>query len=250
MRGKRIHGRGANASTGILPVEKLKRIFYTNYISVFDRFNAEARRLAVEKQRVLHAGCGDDTSIGFRSNAQMTVGIDDDAWISTNSDIDFAIIGDLSKMPLANNSFDLIASRWVLEHMSYPEGFFAEAARVLKPKGRLLLMTPNIWHYASTTIRITPHYIQKWFVRKILGGDPRTVFPTFYRANTCRRIRYLADKEGLSEDWVEYLEGAPTLLSFSVFFYLAGIAYERIVNRFKLLTRLRSAILAVYTKMD
>lgn len=46
--------------------------------------------------------------------------------------------------PLKDNSFDIIYSNQVLEHLFYPEKFLKEARRVLKPQGLLILSTPNL----------------------------------------------------------------------------------------------------------
>lgn len=48
------------------------------------------------------------------------------------------------KFPYADNTFDLVVAIEVSEHICDHEVFFKEISRILKPKGRLLLSTPNI----------------------------------------------------------------------------------------------------------
>jgi len=51
--------------------------------------------------------------------------------------------GDLASANLAENSFDLITARQVIEHVPDPNAFISDIARILKPGGRLHLRTPN-----------------------------------------------------------------------------------------------------------
>ena len=49
------------------------------------------------------------------------------------------------RWPFEDESFDLVTAMEILEHLAInPDFFFTEAARVLKPGGRMLLTTPNI----------------------------------------------------------------------------------------------------------
>jgi len=50
---------------------------------------------------------------------------------------------DNPSLPLANNSFDVIVTIDVHEHLSNPELFNRELARMVKPGGRVIVTTPN-----------------------------------------------------------------------------------------------------------
>lgn len=50
-------------------------------------------------------------------------------------------VADLAHLPFADQSFDGITCGYVLEHLPHPAPGLAELARVLRPGGRLLLMT-------------------------------------------------------------------------------------------------------------
>jgi SAM-dependent methyltransferase len=50
------------------------------------------------------------------------------------------VVGDLTQLPFADNSFDCITCGWVIEHLSDPRPGLRELARVLEPDGRLLLL--------------------------------------------------------------------------------------------------------------
>jgi ubiquinone/menaquinone biosynthesis C-methylase UbiE len=232
----------------MLSVDALKQTFYTDYTSPFRRFTQEARRLTSPGATVLHAGCGADETIAFRTIAQLTIGIDLDPWIARNNDIDIAILGSITELPLPASCVDLVIARWVLEHVEHPDRFMAECARVLRPGGKVLILTPNAWHYAPILTRLTPHRVQQWLVKRLLGLVPEEVFPTYYRANTVRQLERLACAAGLRAERIDTQEGAPNLLKFSPITYGLGIVYERITNRFACLSGLRSAILATLVK--
>jgi 2-polyprenyl-3-methyl-5-hydroxy-6-metoxy-1,4-benzoquinol methylase len=52
-------------------------------------------------------------------------------------------VADIQALPFPDCSFDTVVSLETVEHVPDPRGAVAELARVLKPKGRLLLTTPN-----------------------------------------------------------------------------------------------------------
>jgi ubiquinone/menaquinone biosynthesis C-methylase UbiE len=57
-----------------------------------------------------------------------------------NSQID--IVGDLCNIPMADNSFDNIMITEVLEHVPEPNDAIREAARILRPGGRIIVTSP------------------------------------------------------------------------------------------------------------
>lgn len=56
------------------------------------------------------------------------------------------VTGDAECLPFPRASFDAVFSVNLVEHVPNPERLFAEAARVLKPDGRCLVVTPNGEH--------------------------------------------------------------------------------------------------------
>ncbi|QQS42018.1 MAG: class I SAM-dependent methyltransferase [Acidobacteriota bacterium] len=59
------------------------------------------------------------------------------------SNVEAVMFGDMTRSELPSDSFDLIVSVEVLEHVEEDNLFVSEVARVLKPGGRFLMTTPN-----------------------------------------------------------------------------------------------------------
>jgi SAM-dependent methyltransferase len=55
-------------------------------------------------------------------------------------------------LPYENDTFDCVIALSVLEHLLMPCRFMSEATRVLKPSGKLVLLTPNISTYFSIAL--------------------------------------------------------------------------------------------------
>jgi ubiquinone/menaquinone biosynthesis C-methylase UbiE len=51
--------------------------------------------------------------------------------------------GDASALPLSSGYADAVFALHVVEHLMHPDGFFAEARRILSPGGLLIVATPN-----------------------------------------------------------------------------------------------------------
>ena len=52
-------------------------------------------------------------------------------------------------LPYENNSFDLVTAIEIIEHIENPYQFIREVHRVLKPRGKLVLTTPNVTNWYS-----------------------------------------------------------------------------------------------------
>ncbi len=59
------------------------------------------------------------------------------------SNIEGIIFGDMTKSDLPSESFDLVVSVEVLEHVEMDAKFVSEVSRVLRPGGRFIMTTPN-----------------------------------------------------------------------------------------------------------
>ena len=65
-------------------------------------------------------------------------------------------IGDLAAIAYPDAAFDAIPARHVLEHVQEPVGFLAECWRILRPGGRLVVVTPNVDSLGHR------HFAERW----------------------------------------------------------------------------------------
>jgi SAM-dependent methyltransferase len=69
---------------------------------------------------------------------------------------------DAHALPYAPASIDVIIANNVIHHLAYPDRFFREAARVLRPGGHLLIQECNCSRATEFAIRITGHEAFDW----------------------------------------------------------------------------------------
>ena len=95
---------------------------------------------------LLEIGCGrGDILKRFKSLGLTVEGVDiDSEAITLNPGIPVKMCHiENESLPYPDNSFDVIYSKSLIEHLYYPEKYMAEAYRVLKPNGLLLTLVPD-----------------------------------------------------------------------------------------------------------
>jgi SAM-dependent methyltransferase len=190
----------------------------------------------------LGAGAGILKNMNFRGIANKVTGVDLDPRVLENPYLDEAFNIGGESLPFPDESFDLVVSDNVLEHLEDPTQVFSEVQRVLRPGGYFIAKTPNKFHYMPFIARITPHWFHEWF-NKLRGRVEVDTFPTLYRANCYKDINALAHKTGFQVSAIDYIEGRPEYLRFNPLTYIIGFVYERLVNSMQFLSGMRIVLI-------
>ena len=200
-------------------------------------------------QRLLDAGCGRYLKVCKEmSGVANVVGVDLETLFETdNSQAPFGVRGDVGHLPLPSNHFDMVISRSVVEHLEDPPRVFREFYRVLKPGGKVVILTPNKYDYVSVIAAFTPYWLHRSLVSNIFQVPGEDVFPTLYRANTLSSLSAALSTAGLVKRHLETINHYPAYLAFSPLLYRAGILYEKLTS-LRAFRSLRGSLLCVFEK--
>lgn len=127
----------------------------------------------------------------FKGRCREVVGCDIDPVVMENPYLDHAVTLEQGQpLPFDDNSFDLIVSNYVFEHVEHPEHVANELLRVVKPNGYICALTPNRFGYIALFARLTSNRLHTRFLKKIQPKRlEEDVFPTCYKLNRPSAIR-------------------------------------------------------------
>lgn len=124
---------------------------------------------------VLDAGCGAGQGSAYlaRNGARYVIGVDispeavayaSDCYISRERlrNLAFGRM-DVTRLAFREQTFDMVTSIEVIEHLDEPEQYVAELRRLLKDKGLLVLSTPNKQISSPTPGSMWPHHVHEFY---------------------------------------------------------------------------------------
>jgi SAM-dependent methyltransferase len=224
--------------------ERYLHRFYRNDPHPYRLFEAQIEARLRPEAVLLDAGCGRTVPVlrKYIGRAARLIGVELEEFIDVPEGIE-TYRANLASIPLPNASVDIVMSRSVFEHLDDPAAVYRELARIVKPGGRIVFLTANMWDYATLVARLVPNRFHPGIVARVEGREEADVFPVRYRTNTRRAVARLAADAGLEIEDFRYLGQYPNYLMFNAALFLLGTAYDKLVSRLNLLRFLRGWIL-------
>jgi len=207
-----------------------------NLRETYGRYLAKLEALGARKGSILEIGGGN----GFVLQEAVAQGYTEVTGVEPSSaaiaSADPAIrahmICDLMRPGLFEaEQFDVVCMFQTFDHITDPNALLDECFRVLKPGGRFLFLTPNLWDYGSLLAKFIPSRLHPRLVASLEGRKEEDTFPTYFRSNTLRAVRKLARQSGFLVEHHEYLGQYPNYLLFSRLFFYLGMAYEKTITK-------------------
>jgi ubiquinone/menaquinone biosynthesis C-methylase UbiE len=160
--------------------------------------------------KILDLGCGNNAALGTYRTAEREVwGADFSAHPALQHSEWFRKLAPTGAIPFADETFDIVASFMVMEHVAEPAAFLGEIARVLKPGGVYIGQSIHALHYVTWIRRafdLVPHRWIQRLVKKLYGREEHDTFPTCYRLNTQGALAHAACDASLKlATWTAYL---------------------------------------------
>ncbi len=140
--------------------------------------------------RVLEAGCGSSSHLDMGIAAKLT-GIDiSQKQLDRNEVLHDKILGDVETYPLSPDTYDLVVSWDVLEHLANPRAAVDNLVQATVPGGLVVLKLPNLLSLKGLVTRFTPHGFHVWFYRKYYKrADAGTADLGPFKTYLCNDVR-------------------------------------------------------------
>src|SRR3989344_2849819 len=166
------------------------------------------QKLALKANSILDLGCGEGTRLNLISTRKkVSIGVDISGTAIRMAKKNYPNIkfinADLENIPLENNSFDLVYSAFVLEHLINPVRVLSEAIRLTKIRRLLVLIAPN---YGAPNRASPPFKGNR--VKKLIFGFINDFLIFFQRENKLKwnKVNPIATLDKYDIDWDTTIE--------------------------------------------
>lgn len=165
----------------------LKKIFFPSWIEVEDFVKTIVDEIPVGAY-ILDAGAGQCQYKKLFPSQQyfaIDAAVGEEAWDYSQLDM----VGDLCNVPVKNNSFHIVLSTQVLEHVKEPQSLILETFRILHPGGSIYLSAPQ-----SEGVHQEPHDYFRFTRYGMQHLFEKAGFSIEYIKPSCGYFRYLANR--------------------------------------------------------
>jgi SAM-dependent methyltransferase len=145
-----------------------------------------------------------------------------------------------------DQQFDLATMRMVVEHVSSPEGFVEQLARLVKPGGVAVVLTINRLSPIGLLSWLLPFRFHHPIKRFFWGGEKEDTFPVHYLMNTRPELRRLFEHVGFKEEAFARLDDLSALARFRRLYHLELLAWRGL--KFAGLSYPEHCLLGVYRR--
>ena len=222
----------------------IERLFHTldpHYRPRHEIYNRLLSENLTKESVWIDIGCGRNESVAELGNkAKTAIGVD--RLIDSSGAKAPFIQADLRNIPLPSSYAHLITLRMVVEHLERIPEDFSEIDRLLKPGGRVIILTTNRRSPLIALPRILPFGIKHWLLQKMFGVPGEDIFPTYHRFNTQEQMTHGVGSLKLTH--LEFIEQLPlshpwlTLIFWNWYF----------ITKVRPFRSLKSNILAIFEK--
>lgn len=215
---------------------------YSSYVPIWDYYASLISKNIGSGVVFLDAGCGwrNNTVEGYLTEDIIAVGVDIDfEALKDNSTYKNLCCSTLENLPFKNNTFDMITTKCVLEHIEHPEVVFSEFSRVLKRRGRLIMVLPNLYNPAMLVGKLTPLWLHKKLMGAISKRYEEDIYSTYFRCNSVWSLDRMCKCAGFVKEEL-ILKGDFALFISSKLLFHLWIVFDKITNNWFL----------KFTKMD
>ncbi len=226
------------------PVDVQQRIYFPSETHPTRVFERRIAAKLTDNSVLLDVGCGRTAPHlrKYKGAAKTLYGIDMVPFTTDDKDL-ILFNGDACSMPdIPDDSVDLAYSHAVMEHVEDPENCFREIARVLKPGGSYMFLTPSIFDYGSIGAAIVPNAWHPKIVNFMTGRAEEDVFPTFFRCNSKRATKRWCSRTGLYINDFGFMGQYPDYFKFNRVLFWLGSMYEMFIRSVPMLHPLRGWI--------
>lgn len=92
---------------------------------------------------------------------------------------------DIRSLPFDNNTATLVTLRFVVEHFERTDEYFQEVNRVLKPGGKVVILTTNVLSPLIFLPKfLIPYPLRHWVLTRLFKVEDEDIFPTYHAFNT------------------------------------------------------------------